>query len=62
MSESLKERVRNKLIRQLDEDGPPDPERQDTRQVSVQNDLDLLEAVSEDDPFVEELAARYMVP
>lgn len=62
MSESLKERVRDKLIRQLEEDGFPDPERLDPRQVSVQDDLDRLEAVGEDDPLVEELAARYMVP
>ncbi|MGW4354736.1 hypothetical protein ACWELJ_21905 [Nocardia sp. NPDC004582] len=62
MSQSLKERVRDKLIRQLEEDGPPDPEIPDTRQVSVQDDLDRLEAVDEDDPLVEELAARYLVP
>ncbi|WP_067573496.1 hypothetical protein [Nocardia acidivorans] len=61
MSESLKERVRAKLIRQLEEDGPPDPDQEDTRQVSVRDDLDILEAVAEDDPFVEELARRYLV-
>lgn len=62
MSESLKDRVRAKLIRQLEEDGPPDQDQEDTRQVSVQDDLDLLNAVADDDPFVEELAARYFVP
>ncbi|MVU79460.1 hypothetical protein GPX89_19700 [Nocardia sp. ET3-3] len=62
MSDSLKERVREKLVRQLAEDGPPDPEQGDTRQVSVQDDLDLLDSVAEDDPVIEELAARYLVP
>ncbi|WP_433564208.1 hypothetical protein ACQP1O_01895 [Nocardia sp. CA-151230] len=62
MSDSLKERVRQKLIRQLEEDGPPDPDQEDTRQLSVQVDLDALDAVAEDDPLVEVLAARYMVP
>ncbi|MCU1647602.1 MAG: hypothetical protein JWN03_7877 [Nocardia sp.] len=61
MSDSLKDRVRAKLIRQLAEDGP-DPERDDGRQLSVQDDLDLLNAVTDDDPFVEELAERYLVP
>ncbi|WP_040802818.1 hypothetical protein [Nocardia concava] len=58
---SLKERVREKLVRQLSEDGPPDPDQDDTRQVSVQDDLDLLDAVADDDPLIEELAARYLV-
>lgn len=61
MSDSLKDRVRAKLIRQLGEDGPPDPDQDDSRQVSVQDDLDLLNAVADDDPFVEELAQRYLV-
>ncbi|GAB3210834.1 hypothetical protein [Nocardia tengchongensis] len=62
LGESLKERVRDKLIRQLEEDGPPDPDQEDTRQVSVQADLDALESVADDDPLVEMLAARYVVP
>ncbi|WP_067703929.1 hypothetical protein [Nocardia jejuensis] len=61
MSDSLKDRVRAKLVRQLAEDGPPDPDQDDSRQVSVQDDLDLLDAVADDDPFVEELATRYLV-
>ncbi|MRH90458.1 hypothetical protein GFY24_23940 [Nocardia sp. SYP-A9097] len=61
MGDSLKERVRAKLIRQLEEDGPPDPDQEDTRQLSVQDDLDILDAVADDDPFVEELAQRYLV-
>lgn len=61
MGDSLKERVRAKLLRQLNEDGVPDQEEDDTRQVSVQGDLELLDAVADDDPVVEELAARYLV-
>ncbi|ATL65306.1 hypothetical protein [Nocardia terpenica] len=62
MADSLKARVREKLLRQLLEDGIPDPEQDDTRQVSVETDLDALDAVGEDDPLVEELAARYLTP
>ncbi|MBF6134300.1 hypothetical protein IU501_14985 [Nocardia otitidiscaviarum] len=62
MGDSLKKRVREKLLRQLNEDGAPDPDQDDTRQVSVLTDLELLDAVAEDDPVVEELAARYYVP
>ncbi|MBF6062476.1 hypothetical protein IU500_10970 [Nocardia terpenica] len=62
MADSLKARVREKLLRQLLEDGIPDPEQDDTRQVSVEADLDALDAVGEDDPLVEELAARYLMP
>lgn len=62
MADSLKARVREKLLRQLLEDGIPDPEQDDTRQVSVETDLDALDAVGEDDPLVEELAARYLMP
>ncbi|AYF73164.1 hypothetical protein D7D52_03960 [Nocardia yunnanensis] len=62
MSNSLRERVREKLVRQLEEDGPPDSEQEDTRQVSVRDDLDRLDAVADGDPLIEELAARYLVP
>ncbi|MFI5779979.1 hypothetical protein [Nocardia sp. NPDC051570] len=62
MSDSLKARVREKILRQLNEDGAPDPEQQDTRQVSVENDLVALDAVAEDDPLIEELAERYLTP
>ncbi|RJO77908.1 hypothetical protein D5S18_06365 [Nocardia panacis] len=61
MGDSLKERVRAKLLRQLTEDGPLDPELEDTRQLSVVTDLDALDRVTEDDPLVEELATRYLV-
>ncbi|MBB5913376.1 hypothetical protein BJY24_002243 [Nocardia transvalensis] len=62
MADSLKARVREKLLRQLNEDGAPDPEQDDPRQISVEDDLEALAAVADDDPLVEELAARYLVP
>ncbi|MGW5920868.1 hypothetical protein ACWFPY_17935 [Nocardia fluminea] len=60
MGDSLKDRVRQKLQRQLVEDGP-DPEQDDARIISVSDDLEALEMVQADDPFIEELAARYLV-
>lgn len=61
MTDSLKARVRAKLVRQLDEDGVPDSERDDPRQIAVAADLDALDSVADDDPLVEELATRYLV-
>lgn len=60
MGDSLKDRVRQKLRRQLAEDGP-DPERDDARTISVADDLEALEMAQADDPLVEELAKRYLV-
>lgn len=48
------------MQRQLAEDGP-DPERDDTRGLSVSDDLEALEMVPADDPLIEELAQRYLV-
>ncbi|MQY17981.1 hypothetical protein [Nocardia macrotermitis] len=62
MADSLKARIRDKLVRQLNEDGVPDRERDDPRQIAVEADLEALDAVAEDDPLLEELAARYLVP
>ncbi|WP_107653802.1 hypothetical protein [Nocardia suismassiliense] len=61
MSDSLKDRIRAKLLRQLAEDGGPDAEHDDPRQVSVETDLEALNSVPDDDPLVEELASRYLV-
>ncbi|MGW0248341.1 hypothetical protein ACWDYH_17085 [Nocardia goodfellowii] len=61
MSDSLKQRVRAKIVRQLGEDGPPDAEHDDPRQIALATDLDDLDSVAEDDPLVEKLAARYLV-
>jgi hypothetical protein len=60
MGDSLKDRVRQKLQRQLAEDGP-DPEHDDARAISVADDLEALEMVQADDPLIEELAQRYLV-
>ncbi|MEV6064751.1 hypothetical protein [Nocardia asteroides] len=60
MRDSLKDRVRQKLLRRLAEDGP-DPEQDDSRSISVADDLEALEMVPSDDPLVEELAQRYLV-
>ncbi|MGW4846303.1 hypothetical protein [Nocardia brasiliensis] len=61
MSDSLKDRVRAKLQRQLAEDGAPDTEHDDPRQLSVESDLEALNRVPDDDPLIEELASRYLV-
>jgi hypothetical protein len=61
MSDSLKDRVRAKLLRLLAEDGPPDAEQDDPRQLSVETDLEALNSVADDDPLIEELAGRYLV-
>ncbi|BCK52621.1 hypothetical protein [Nocardia wallacei] len=62
MADSLRTRIREKILRQLNEDGAPDPEQDDTRQLSVENDLELLDAIGDDDPMLEELAERYLTP
>ncbi|MBO0852148.1 MAG: hypothetical protein J2P18_00080 [Nocardia sp.] len=61
-TDSLKSRVREKLLRQLKEDGAPDPEQDDPRQIAIERDLELLASIADDDPLIEELAVRYMVP
>ncbi|MFF0451864.1 hypothetical protein [Nocardia africana] len=62
MADSLKARVREKMVRQLNEDGTPDAEQDDPRQIAIENDLEALDSVADGDPLVEELAARYLVP
>ncbi|MFJ1458662.1 hypothetical protein [Nocardia wallacei] len=62
MADSLRTRIREKILRQLNEDGAPDPEQEDTRQLSVENDLELLDAIGDNDPMLEELAERYLTP
>ncbi|MFC9892909.1 hypothetical protein ACFVMC_04365 [Nocardia sp. NPDC127579] len=61
MSDSLKARVRAKILRQLAEDGAPDSELDDPRQIALTTDLDDLDSVADNDPLVEELATRYLV-
>jgi len=65
VSDSLKSRVREKLVRQLAENGGHPVEEfegDDPRLVAIDNDLAALDEVTDDDPLVEELAAKYWVP
>lgn len=66
MADSLKARVREKLIRQITEDGgrpaDEDDDDNDPRLITLETDLAALDAVGDEDPLIEELAARYWVP
>ncbi|ATQ30602.1 hypothetical protein CS378_18930 [Rhodococcus ruber] len=65
MSESLKERVRAKILRQRGEDGGRplgDAEGDNPRLIDIGLDLALLDQAAEGDPVVEELAVKYWVP
>ena len=61
MRDSLKDRVRAKLLRQIAEDEPLRNESEDPRLIAVLADLDALDRVADDDPLVEQLAGRYLV-
>ena len=62
MVDSLKTRLREKMLRQLNEDGSPSSEPDDPREISVESDLETLATVADDDPLLETLAQRYLVP
>ncbi|MFD4369239.1 hypothetical protein [Rhodococcus sp. NPDC058521] len=65
MSDSLKARVREKLLRQITEDGKRPvarAEQDDQRLVSLHDDLESLDQAAEGDSVIEELAAKYWVP
>ncbi|MFC4605912.1 hypothetical protein [Rhodococcus kronopolitis] len=65
MGDSLKARVRDKLLRQIAEDGdyPSDgAEDDDPRLLSLDGDLAVLDGARDGDPVIEELAAKYWVP
>jgi len=65
VSDSLKTRVREKLLRQLSQNGGhpvEEVESDDPRLVAIDSDLAALDEVAEDDPLVEELATKYWVP
>ncbi|MEU5844083.1 hypothetical protein [Rhodococcus sp. NPDC047139] len=65
MAESLKDRVREKMLRQRAEDGGRplgDAEGDDPRLMDIRSDLAMLEQAEEDDPIVQHLAAKYWVP
>lgn len=61
--ETLKARVRAKLLRQIAEDGGEQTEDDDDpRLIALEGDLAALDEAGDDDALVEELAARYWVP
>lgn len=65
MSESLKDRVRAKMLEQLAGDGATDAdltEGDDPRFVAIRDHLAALDDVADDDPLVDQLATRYWVP
>lgn len=65
MSDSLKSRVRAKMLEQLASDGATDAEvaeGDDPRFNAIQDDLAALDDVADDDPLVDQLATRYWVP
>ncbi|NMN96881.1 hypothetical protein [Antrihabitans stalactiti] len=65
MTDSLKARVREKLLRQIAEDGGTAAdlaEADDPRLITLESDLATLDEVDDDDPIVDELATRYWVP
>ncbi|MFD6859748.1 hypothetical protein ACFWCF_20735 [Rhodococcus sp. NPDC060090] len=65
MSESLKGRVRDKILRQRGEDGGRplgDAEGDDPRVMDLHHDLMLLDRAEEDDAVVQALAEKYWVP
>ncbi|SQI32526.1 Uncharacterised protein [Rhodococcus coprophilus] len=65
MADSLKDRVREKIMRQRAEDGGrpvDDAEGDDPRLTDVQSDLALLDLAGDDDEVVQGLAAKYWVP
>ncbi|WP_137874202.1 hypothetical protein [Rhodococcus sp. Q] len=64
MAESLRDRVREKLLRQIAEDGggPWEGAEDDPRLISLDDDLAVLDRAQDGDPVIEELAAKYWVP
>lgn len=65
MAETLRDRVREKLLRQIAEDGgaPSDgAEDDDPRLVDLDDDLAALDRAPEGDPVIERLAEKYWVP
>lgn len=65
MAESLKHRVREKLLRQIAEDGgysSEGAEGNDPRLVALDDDLAALDEALDGDPVIEHLAVKYWVP
>ncbi|NLU83350.1 hypothetical protein [Rhodococcus sp. HNM0569] len=64
MTDTLKDRVREKLLRQRDEDTgrPTGGGGDDQRVTSIDEDLALLDLAGDDTEIVERLARKYWVP
>ena len=65
MGDSLKDRVREKIMRQRAEDGGrpiDDAEADDSRVTDIDSDLARLELAGDNDAVVQSLAAKYWVP
>ncbi len=65
MGETLRERIREKLLRQIEEDGDQPSEGaedDDPRRVDLDDDLAALDRAAEGDPVIERLAEKYWVP
>lgn len=65
MAETLRDRVREKLLRQIAEDGgsPSEgAEDDDPRLVALDDDLAALDRAPDGDPVIERLAEKYWVP
>ncbi len=65
MSDTLKARVRAKLLAQLADDGGTAAEQaegDDPRLNALRDDLELLDSVDDNDPVVDDIAARHWVP
>ncbi|KZE99770.1 MULTISPECIES: hypothetical protein [unclassified Rhodococcus (in: high G+C Gram-positive bacteria)] len=65
MSDTLKDRVRAKLLAQLADDGGTAAEQaegDDPRLNALRDDLEALESAQEGDPVIDDIAARHWVP
>lgn len=65
MSETLEQRVRAKLLAQIADDGGTPAEQaegDDPRLNALREDLETLDSVADDDPVVDDIAARHWVP
>ncbi|MGV8872029.1 MAG: hypothetical protein ACOH2Q_05860 [Rhodococcus sp. (in: high G+C Gram-positive bacteria)] len=65
MSDSLKDRVRAKLLAQLADDGGTAAEQaegDDPRLNALRDDLEALDSAQDGDPVIDDIAARHWVP
>lgn len=65
MSDSLRDRVRAKLLAQIADDGGTAAEQaegDDPRLNALRDDLEALDAAQDGDPVIDDIAARHWVP